>query len=246
MEAGINPEEQQRIIDKIDCSPALAKLLHGIVEAVQTASLSPKSEAALVNANATLPAPGPGIEEMKAVLGAEDCLYDKAEIWRALGAGSVPEIPDSVIREAYEKGGRVVLSCSSISEKATALEDANLNVYFRGSAQQHNYVESVSEPGWIVVQSHIDKSTLGSQRRAVVTSEMPAPTLEGWFAAIAYAILDGNRQPKGCEGMWAFTAERGTAAGSARCNVNVICCEGEDYDGFKSFIGAARFGPPRN
>jgi hypothetical protein len=151
---------------------------------------------------------------MKNVLRAADCLYDSKKIWEQLGATKVPEIPESVIREAYEKGGRVILRCSSISEKKVALRTAGRRVLFWGIAIQSNYQESVSEPEWIVVPSHIDRSTLGSPKREVVTSEMPAPTPEDWFSVVAYARLDRGRQPKGCEGLFAFTAETGTVVGS--------------------------------
>jgi hypothetical protein len=195
------------------------------------------------------------LSHMKEVLRQEDCLYDNAELWTQLRATSVPEIPDTVIQEAYETGGRVSLRCSSISEKADALTEANHAVVFRGDAMQSDYQESVSEPEWIVVPSHIDRSMLGRPRHRVVTSEMPAPTPEDWFSVLAYARLDGGRQPQGCkpqgcEELYAFTTEFGMVVGLDlvgdldfivvyRCNSPLIIHETLP-------IGAARFGPPRN
>jgi len=72
---------------------------------------------------------------------------------------------------------------------------------------------------------------------------MPAPTAEDWFSAIAYARLDGGRQPKGCEGCHAFTAENGTVVGSNDGVIGVNRDDSFDHDGY-SYIGAARFGPP--
>jgi hypothetical protein len=182
---------------------------------------------------------------MKKILRDADCLYVDKYIWERLGAKEVPAIPDTVIQEAYEKGGRVVLKCSSISEKADALRIAGHDVYFGGSANQRLYAENVSKPEWIVVPSHIDSETLGSPKSKVVTSEMPAPTPADWFAAIAYAKLDGERQPKGCENKWAFTTESGTVVGSFDDYINV--CRSDFFDHFGNInIGAARFGPPRN
>ena len=171
--------------------------------------------------------------------------YDQEEIWKQLGAKNVPAIPASVIKRAYEEGGRVVLECSSISEKAEALKKANRSVVFWGSAEQSDYQKSVSKPEWIVVPSHIDRSTLGSPKSEVVTSEMRAPTPEDWFSVIAYARLDGGRQPKGCEELYAFTTETGTVVGSAGAFINVVRYDSCDHDG-SIIIGAARFGPPRN
>jgi hypothetical protein len=185
------------------------------------------------------------IDQMKAELRAADCLYDDSKIWKQLGATKVPKIPDAVIQEAYEKGGRVVLKCSSISEKADALRTARRDVYFGGTAAQRHYAENVSKPEWIVVQSHIDRNTLGSPKSKVVTSEMPAPTPEDWFSAIAYAKLDGGRQPKGCESLWAFTTESGTVVGSDDVIIFVFRNVFFDPGGRGSF-GAARFGRPRN
>jgi hypothetical protein len=182
---------------------------------------------------------------MKAELRRADCLYDDTKRWKQLGATKVPKIPDTVIQEAYEKGGRVILRCSSISEKAEALKKANHSVVFCGSAEQSHYQDRVSKPEWIVVPSQIDRSTLGSPKSKVVTSEMPAPTPEDWFSAIAYARLDGGRQPKGCEGLYAFTTETGTVVGSHDVNVYVYRVDSSDH--FGDFgVGAARFGPPRN
>jgi|GEM_PF-5141673 len=249
MEAGITSGQRQAVISAMDSHPTLAKLLYSMVEAVQTANLSSKSDAALEKADAALPAPETAptitIDQMKAELRAADCLYDDKKIWKQLGAKEVPAIPDTVIQEAYEKGGRVVLKCSSVSEKADALRAAGRDVYFGGKAEQRHYAENVSKPEWIVVQSHIDSKTLGSPKRDVVTTDKPAPTLEDWFSAIAYARLDGGRQPKGCEGLWAFTTESGTVVGSLAVFISVVRGDYSDRYGY-IFLGAACFGPPRN
>jgi hypothetical protein len=139
----------------------------------------------------------------------------------------------------------VVLECSSISEKADALRKAGCNVYFGGAAEQQHYTENVSNPEWIVVQSHIDTDTLGSPKRDVVTADKPAPTSEHWFAAIAYARLDGRRQPQGCENLYAFTTKSGTVVGS-RVGI-IVVARYDHYDPYGHInVGAARFGPPRN
>jgi hypothetical protein len=247
MKAGITPKQRQAVIAEMDSNPTLARLFHGMVEAVQTASLEARSEEALVKAAAALPAPGTAptvsIEQMKNELRAADCLYDNAKIWKQLGAKNVPAIPDSVIQEAYEKGGRVVLKCSSISRKTDALQKAGHDVYFAGTAEQRHYTENVSKPEWIVVQSHIDGETLGSPKRDVATTDKSAPTPEDWFAAIAYAKLDDGRQPKGCENKWAFTTESGTVVGSHNGLIGVLR---HDVYGGPYGLGAARFGRPRN
>jgi hypothetical protein len=62
---------------------------------------------------------------------------------------------------------------------------------------------------------------------------------------IAYARLDGGRQPKGCEGLYAFTTETGTVVGSIDGYINVYRLDYYDRNG-SNLIGAARFGPPRN
>jgi hypothetical protein len=185
------------------------------------------------------------IERMEAELRAADCLYDDTKLWKQLGATEVPQIPDAVIQEAYAKGGRVILRCSSISEKAEALKSANHSVVFSGSAQQSNYQESVSKPEWILVPSDIDESTLGRPKIKVVTSEMPAPTPEDWFSAIAYARLDGGRQPKGCQGLYAFTTKSGEVVGSRDDRIDVHRNVHCDRRGSPN-LGAGRFGPPRN
>jgi hypothetical protein len=187
----------------------------------------------------------PAIEEMKAVLRDADCLYDDEKIWRKLGAATVPPIPDGVIQEAYKKGGRVVLQCSSISAKADALLQDGHKVHFLGCANRSDYTESVSNPKWIVVPSHIDPSTLRQMKSQVITSDSPAPTPENWFSAIAYARLSGGRQPKGCEGLHAFTTETGTVVGSHVGGISVHRDGDYDHYGYPG-IGAARFGPPRN
>jgi hypothetical protein len=240
---------ERQVLDAMRASTKLQSLIVALVEVAQSGELSTKSAGALDRAAATLPAPGTSptvsIEQMKNELRAADCLYDKAEIWKQLGAKNVPAIPASVIQKAYEEGGRVVLECSSISEKADALRKAGCNVYFGGAAEQQYYTENVSNPEWIVVQSHIDTDTLGSPKRDVVTADKPAPTSEDWFAAIAYARLDGRRQPQGCENLYAFTTKSGTVVGSDDDGIDVDRDDCYDHDG-NDFIGVARFGPPRN
>ncbi len=126
-----------------------------------------------------------------------------------------------------------------------AVRTAGRAVDFWESAWESNYQECVSTPAWVVVPSHIDQTTLGRPKREVVTSEMPAPTPEDWFAAIAYARLDAGRQPKGCERLFAFTTETGTAVSSLDAFIDVYRHDRCDLGGF-SGVGAARFGPPRN
>jgi hypothetical protein len=228
--------------------PLLKGAFQALVAVAQSGELTAKATANMKAASAELPEPKKAskvsIAGMKNVLRAADCLYDSKEIWEQLRATNVPEIPESVIREAYEKGGRVILRCSSISEKTVALRKAGRAVVFRGIFEQSDYQESVSTRAWIVVPSHIDPSTLDRQRIMVVTSEMP-PTPEDWFAAIAYARLDGGRQPKGCEGLHAFTAEAGTVVGSGDSRITVLS-DGIGRGRRGRSIGAARFGPPRN
>ena len=247
MEAVQVTKEEQQILDAMRDSPKLKGAIVALVEVAQNGELSAKSAGAIERATDTLPepktAPTMTIEQMKKVLRAADCLYDDSKIWNQLGAKTVPAIPDEVIQEAYEKGGRVILQCSSISEKADALGKANHCVSFWGSAKQSDYQKSVSKPQWIVVPSHIDESTLNSPKSKVVTSEMPAPTPEDWFSGIAYARLDGRRQPKGCEGLYAFTTESGTVVGSLDDGICVGRDAHYDRNGFYH-IGAARFGPP--
>ena len=242
-------KEEQQVLDAMRASPKLKGVIVALVEVAQNGELSAKSAGALEKASEALPepktAPTITIEVMKAELGRADCLYDDTKRWKQLRATEVPKIPDTVIQEAYEKGGRVILRCSSISEKAEALKEANRSVDFWGRAEQSDYQKSVSKPEWIVVPSHIDRSTLGSPKSKVVTSEMPAPTPEDWFSVIAYARLDGGRQPKGCEGLYAFTTETGTVVGSRDDNFLVFRFGNDDHGGFFN-IGAARFGPPRN
>ena len=239
MEAGISNAERKTIEAALDTDPKLARLLYLMVEAAQAG----KSPEALATASAILPEPKLSIAEMKDVLREADCLYDNEQIWKQLGAKDVPTIPEAVIKEAYEKGGRVVLKCSSVSEKADALRAAGRDVYFGGTAEQHHYAENVSKPEWIVVQSHIDSKTLGSPKRDVVTTDKPAPTPEDWFAAIAYAKLDDGRQPKGCENRWAFTTESGTVVGSDDVFINVHRYDYYAHYGYR-ILGAVRFGPP--
>jgi hypothetical protein len=240
-------KEEQQVLDAIRANPKLKGAIVALVEVAQSGELSTKSAGALDKAAAALPAPGTAptvsIEQMKNELRAADCLYDNAKIWKELGAKNVPAIPDSVIQEAYEKGGRVILKCSSISTKADALQKAGWNVYFEGTEQRH-YTKNVSKPKWIVVQSHIDGKTLGSPKRDVVTTDKRAPTPDDWFAAIAYAKLDGERQPKGCERLYAFTTEFGTLVGSFDGYLYVY--RDVYYERGRLSIGAARFGPPRN
>jgi len=222
----------------------ISRRLDGALRALRGEDVS-TSGAATTSLPASKTAPTITIEHMKAELRRADCLYDDTKRWKQLGATKVPKIPDTVIQEAYEKGGRVMLRCSSISEKAEALKEANRSVDFWGMAEQSDYQKSVSKPEWIVVPSHIDRSTLGSPKSKVVTSEMPAPTPEDWFSVIAYARLDGGRQPKGCEGLYAFTTEIGTVVGSDVVIIFVGRNDSCGHIGDHGF-GAARFGPPRN
>jgi hypothetical protein len=240
---------ERQVVEAMRANPALRVAFKAMVKTAQSGELAVKSPKALAKASVALPEPKTAstlsIEEMKAVLRAADCLYDDRKIWKQLGATKIPKIPDAVIQEAYEKGGRVILRCSSISEKAEALREANRSVYFWGRAEQSDYQKSVSKPEWIVVPSHIDRSTLGSPKSKVVTSEMPAPTPEDWFSVIAYARLGGGRQPKGCEGLSAFTTETGTVVGSHADGIYVDRRGFYDPYGY-DILGAARFGPPRN
>ena len=203
---------ERQVLDAMRASPTLRVAFKAMVETAQSGELMAKPTANVKAASAALPEPKKAstlsIEEMKAVLRAADCLYDDRKIWKQLGAPKVPQIPDTVIQEAYEKGGRVILR-------------------------------------WIVVPSHIDNSTLGLKKSKVVTSEMPAPSPEDWFSAIAYAVLDGERQPKGCEELAAFTTESGTVVGSYGCCIRVLRFGFNGRRGARVF-GAARFGPPRN
>lgn len=222
----------------------MSRRLDGALRALRGEEVS-TSGAATTSLPAPKAAPTIAIEKMKAELRAADCLYDDTQRWKQLGATKVPEISDALIQEAYEKGGRVILRCSSIGEKAEALKKANHSVVFWGSTEQSHYQDRVSKPEWIVVPSQIDRSTLGSPKSKVVTSEMPAPTPEDWFSAIAYARLDDGQQPKGCERLYAFTTESGTVVGSLGGVIGVR--RDGDYDRFGDVdIGAARFGPPRN
>jgi hypothetical protein len=240
--------EERQVLDAMRASAELKGAFAAMVAVAQSGELASKPVDRLAKAAATPPqpetAPTITIEQMKNELRAADCLYDKAEIWEQLGAKNVPALPDSVIQEAYEKGGRVVLKCSSISEKAYALREAGFEVCFGGTAEQRHYEDNVSNPEWIVVQSHIYTDTLGRGKRDVVTADKPEPTPEDWYAAIAYARLDGRRQPQGCENLYAFTAETGTVVGSSDNRIFVYRNGGYDPSG--PLIGAARFGPPRN
>lgn len=183
------------------------------------------------------------IDEMKTVLREADCLYDKAEIWRQLGAKEVPELPYSVIQEAYTKGGRVILRSTSISEKADALCRAGHAVEFWGDAKKAHYQYSGSKLEWVVIPSHIDKTTLGCRKSVVVTPEMPPPTLEDWFSVLAYARVDRGGQPEGCEGLFAFTTEYGTIIGPYGDDVAILVHRDEAYERIGAGnTGAVRFG----
>jgi len=250
---------ERRALEAMRADPALRVAFKAMVEAARSGELAGKSPKALAKASAALPEPKKAstvsIAEMKEALRAADCLYDNTTIWKQLRATKVPPIPDAVIREAYEKGGRVILRCSSISEKTEALRKANRSmsfygsadacVGFWGSAEQSDYQKRVSKPKWIVVPSHIDESTLGSSKSKVVTSTMPAPTPEDWFSVSAYAKLDGGRQPEGCESLYAFTTETGTVVGSCGNSIDVDRHDANDHGGINNY-GAACFGPPRN
>jgi hypothetical protein len=250
MEAGTNPQQRQAVFAPMDSNPRLAKLFDGMVEGTQTAILESKSDAALANADATLPptktAPTITIEQMKAELRAADCLYDKAESWNQLGAERVPPIPDAVIQEAYEKGGRVILRCSSISEKAEAVRAAGRRVDIYGDLdKQAHYTARVSTPEWIVVESYLEGETINSVRTKGFPSDSVGLNPEDGFAEIAYATIDGGRPPRGFENLYAFTTGVPSAVGSFDDSIQVI-----RYDAYvayaRSLFGIARFGPPRN
>jgi len=239
---------ERQVLDAMRASSKLKGAVVAMVEAARSGELAGKSPKALAKASATLPAPKKAstvsIAEMKEVLRAADCLYDDNKIWKKLGARTVPPIPDAVIREAYKKGGRVILRCSSISEKTDALKEANHSGRLWGwSGWELANQKRVSKPQWIVVPSHVETSATSLSWSDVITSEMPLPTPEDWFSAIAYARLDGGRDPKGCEGLYAFTTEK-AVVGSASDFVTVS--RQARPDGFGFNLGVARFGPPRN
>lgn len=236
-------KDEQAVLTAMRADATLKGAVVAMVAAAHSGELTAKSTANLEAAAATLPEPKPvttmTIEQMKRDLRARDCLYDNPEIWKKLGALEVPELPEAVIRKAYEKGGRVILRCSSMASKANSLTDVGHRVSFRGYAEKCHYEESVPHPEWIVVQSHIDTQTLRSPKSEVVTARSPAPTPEDWFAAIAYARMDGDRQPDGCQGLWAFTIECGTAVGSNDEGV-IIVYRSNQFS--RRELGAARFG----
>ncbi len=249
MDAGISQEERQAIDLALANNPTLAKLVLAMVKAAETLNLSPKSDSALSNTSAVLPevpttAAVVSIEEMKTTLREADCLYDNPKIWERLGAKEVPEIPDAVIQEAYQKGGRVILQCSPISEKTEVLRKVGLDVNFWHGAKPSDYLATVSKPRWMVVQSHVGPNTLGRPMREVVTNDNPAPTTEDSFAVRAYAKLDGVRQPRGCEDVYEFTAESGTMVGST--DVCISVARNDHPNPYGCEVGASRFGPPRN
>jgi hypothetical protein len=154
------------------------------------------------------------VAEMKAVLREADCLYDKAEIWKQLGAKNVPEIPDSVIQEAYERGGRIIFRNSSIGEMIRCLPEESRNrVHIWEDIEPKSLTDFLNSKNfqakWIIVPSHVDLSTLGKSKGEVVTSDNPAPLIVDSFAVRAYALLDGQRQPKGCENVFEYTSGPG-------------------------------------
>lgn len=57
MEAGITPEQRATVIEAMDSNPVLARLLHGLVDAVQTGKLAARTHGALEKASDALPAP---------------------------------------------------------------------------------------------------------------------------------------------------------------------------------------------
>ena len=57
MEAGITPEQRATVIKAMDSDPVLARLLHGMVDAVQTGELAARTHGALEKASDALPAP---------------------------------------------------------------------------------------------------------------------------------------------------------------------------------------------
>jgi hypothetical protein len=57
MEAGITPEERATVINAMDSDPVLARLLHAMVDAVQTKELAARTHGALEKGSEALPAP---------------------------------------------------------------------------------------------------------------------------------------------------------------------------------------------
>ena len=57
MEAGITPEQRATVINAMDSDPGLARLLHGMVDAVQTRELAARTHGALEKASEALPEP---------------------------------------------------------------------------------------------------------------------------------------------------------------------------------------------
>jgi hypothetical protein len=238
----ITSAQRRSVIEALDNDKSLAKLLVAMVEAARRPALESKSADALGKAAEVLPAVSR--RKMMADLRADDCLYDDRKIWKQLGAKNIPKLPDDVIRKAWRTGGRIVLHDPSISRQADALRAAGNSVCFWGGAKQEHYTAPVSKPEWIVIPSHIDRKTLHKPKKEVITADSPAPTPGAWFSALAYARLDGGRQPEGVEGLFAFTTESGTVVGAGGDYFYVNRRDSDDIgiDG----IGAARFGPPRN
>ena len=249
MRAGISQAERQTINLALTKNPPLAKLVLAMAEAAEPLNLSSKSDGALQNTLAALcgvprTAAEVSIEEMKSTLREKDCLYDGARIWKQLGAKEVPKVPDSVIREAYKRGGRVILQCSSIIEKTKALRAAGHTVRFSGAAKLSDYADAVSEPRWVVVQSQVDQNSLGMPKSYVVTIDNPAPTPGDSFAVRAYARLNGGRQPGGCFNSYEFTTGSGTVVGSD--DRRIFVRRDAYYDPYGNCsVGAACFGPSR-
>lgn len=182
--------------------------------------------------------------EMEAVLREADCLYDNPVHWLRLGATeTIPPIPNELIEKAYQQGGRIIYRCSSISCKADALRGVSPGMVWWGEARQWDYETKVSDPGWIVVPSHIDPTTLGKPKHTVVSRENPAPSDEDLFGMYAYARLEG-RQPRGYEDMFAFAKQIGAVVGSSGSFITVGRND-SNFEGFNRNIGAARFGPSR-
>lgn len=183
--------------------------------------------------------------EMLVALREADCLYDDEARWRQLGAtGVIPPIPDDVIQKAYAEGGRIVYRCSSIDCKAQVLRQAGCKVYFDVVINEPDFLIEVSDPGWIVVPSHIDPSTLGKPKHRALTDENPPPTQEDLFGMHAYARLEG-RQVRGYEDSAAFAKETGAVVASYKGTIKVERLSEYDRLGFDR-RGAAAFGPPRN
>jgi hypothetical protein len=182
------------------------------------------------------------IAELRGFLLAADRLYHDPSTWKQLGAKEVPPIPTDVIVEAVLKGGRIILRCSSLSEKIAALEQKGHDVSCGPTVRLCDYKAHDSKPEWIVVHSYIDRGTVGSLPREGGTLDMPRPNTADWFAALAYAKLRDGAQPMGCENGVVVT-DPGTHVGSSPNEIYLEC-----HDPFGTFgvtpLSTASFGYP--